>query len=119
MFTEIMKTIDKNVEDEDGLVWRHEPGNGEMRFHSNLDMSGSAGSPVRAVADGWVIESEVKGGYGNTVVVVTDDGRTMLYAHNDRNLVRVGDRVVRGDAIALVGSTRHMTRPQGHFEAGV
>ena len=106
MLTEIIKTIGKNAEDEYGLAWRHDPITGEMRFHLGFGHIAPVGSPVRALAGGRVTESGVKGGYGNTVVVETDDGRTMLYAHNYHNLVRVGDRVVRGDAIALIGSPR-------------
>jgi hypothetical protein len=74
----------------------------EIQPHSRFDIAGPVGSSVRAVADGHVTESGVKGDYGNAIVVVTDDGRTMLYAHNHQNLVQVGDRVSRGDAIAMV-----------------
>jgi murein DD-endopeptidase MepM/ murein hydrolase activator NlpD len=96
--------------------WRLDPVNGELRFHAGVDIAAMAGSPVRAVADGRVVESGAKGGYGNSVVVETDDGRTMLYAHNHRNLVQAGDRVTRGDAIALVGATGRATGPHVHFE---
>jgi len=63
-----------------------------------------------------VIESGRKNGYGNTVVVQIDDGRKMLYAHNNQNFVRVGDWVSRGDTIAEVGSTGRATGPHVHFE---
>jgi len=74
------------------------------------------GTPIRAVAEGRVIESGSKSGYGNTVVVETGDGRKMLYAHNNQNFVRVGDWVSRGDTIAEVGSTGRATGPHVHFE---
>jgi murein DD-endopeptidase MepM/ murein hydrolase activator NlpD len=98
------------------MGWRQDPVDGEMRFHSGIDIAAPMGSSVRAVASGRVVESGAKGGYGNSVVVLTDDGRTMLYAHNQKNLVQVGDRVSRGDAIALVGSTGRSTGPHVHFE---
>jgi murein DD-endopeptidase MepM/ murein hydrolase activator NlpD len=63
-----------------------------------------------------VIESGVKNGYGNTVVIQTDDGRKMLYGHNNQNVVQVGDRVVSGQEIAEVGSTGRATGPHVHFE---
>lgn len=98
------------------MGWRKDPINGEMRFHKGVDIAAPQGSTVKAVADGRVVESGVKGGYGNTVVIQTDDGRRMLYAHNHQNFVQVGDRVARGEAIAQVGSTGRATGPHVHFE---
>ena len=96
--------------------WRHDPINGETRYHAGTDIAAPLGTPIHAVAEGRVIESGRKNGYGNTVVVQTDDGRKMLYAHNNQNFVRVGDRVSRGDTIAEVGSTGRATGPHVHFE---
>lgn len=96
--------------------WRHDPIHGAMKFHKGTDIAAAAGTPIQAVADGRVVESGVKGTYGNTVVIQTDDGRRMLYAHNQQNFVRVGDRVLRGDAIASVGATGRATGNHVHFE---
>jgi murein DD-endopeptidase MepM/ murein hydrolase activator NlpD len=96
--------------------WRRDPINGETRYHAGTDIAAPAGTPIKAVADGQVIESGMKGTYGNTVVVQTDDGRKMLYAHNNQNFVQVGDRVSRGEEIAEVGSTGRATGPHVHFE---
>ena len=54
--------------------------------------------------------------YGNTVVILSDSGRRMLYGHNQANLVRAGARVESGEAIAQVGSTGRATGPHVHFE---
>jgi len=96
--------------------WRRDPINGEMRFHKGTDIAAAQGTDVRAVADGVVIESGVRGGYGNTVVVQANDGRRMLYGHNHANLVRTGDRIRRGEVIAQVGATGRATGPHVHFE---
>ncbi len=96
--------------------WRQDPINGEMRYHAGTDIAAPEGTPIHAVAEGRVVESGPKGGYGNTVVIQTQDGRKMLYAHNNENFVRVGDWVSRGDAIAVVGSTGRATGPHVHFE---
>ena len=96
--------------------WRHDPINGEMRYHAGTDIAAPAGSEIHAVAEGRVIESGPKGSYGNAVVIQAEDGRKMLYADNNQNFVHVGDWVSRGDAIAEVGSTGRATGPHVHFE---
>jgi len=96
--------------------WRRDPFDRETRYHAGTDIAAAAGTPVRAVAEGRVIESGPRGGYGNTVVIEAGDGRKMLYAHNNQNFVRVGDWVSRGDTIAEVGSTGRATGPHVHFE---
>jgi murein DD-endopeptidase MepM/ murein hydrolase activator NlpD len=96
--------------------WRKDPINGETRYHAGTDIAAPAGTPIRAVTDGRVIESGVKGGYGNTVVIQAEDGRKMLYAHNNQNFVQAGDWVSRGEEIAEVGSTGRATGPHVHFE---
>jgi len=96
--------------------WRRDPINGEKRYHAGTDIAAPAGTPIRAVAEGRVIESGVQGGYGNTVVIQADDGRKMLYAHNNQNFVQTGDWVSRGEEIAEVGSTGRATGPHVHFE---
>jgi murein DD-endopeptidase MepM/ murein hydrolase activator NlpD len=105
----------------DGVVtspegWRRDPVNGEMRYHSGTDIAAPEGTPIRAVAGGRVVESGPKGSYGNAVVILTEDGRKMLYAHNSQNLVRTGDWVSTGQTIAAVGSTGRATGPHVHFE---
>jgi murein DD-endopeptidase MepM/ murein hydrolase activator NlpD len=96
--------------------WRKDPINGRLSLHKGTDIAAVAGTPIQAVAGGTVIESGAKGTFGNAVVIQTDDGHRMLYAHNQHNFVRVGDRVVRGDAIAEVGATGRATGPHVHFE---
>ena len=64
------------------IGWRRDPITGEARYHQGTDIAAPAGSPIKSVAGGTVIESGEKGGYGNAVVVETDDGRKMLYARN-------------------------------------
>ena len=96
--------------------WRHDPINGVMRYHAGTDIAAPEGTEIRAVTEGRVTESGPKGSYGNAVVIQTEDGRKMLYAHNNQNFVQVGDWVSRGDAIAEVGSTGRATGPHVHFE---
>jgi murein DD-endopeptidase MepM/ murein hydrolase activator NlpD len=96
--------------------WRKDPFSGEMKYHKGTDIAAAAGTSIRAVASGVVVESGPKGEYGNAVVIKTDDGRRMLYGHNSENFVRVGDRVEEGASIAAVGATGRATGPHVHFE---
>jgi len=98
------------------IGWRKDPFSGSMAFHKGLDIAAPQGTSIRAVASGTVIESGAKGEYGNAVVIRTDDGRRMLYGHNARNFVQVGDRVQQGETIASVGATGKATGPHVHFE---
>jgi murein DD-endopeptidase MepM/ murein hydrolase activator NlpD len=96
--------------------WRMDPIDGTWRLHRGTDIAAPAGETVRAVESGRVIESGAKGSFGNTVVIESESGRRMLYAHNQENLVRSGDRVAAGQAIARVGATGRATGPHVHFE---
>ena len=87
------------------------------RLHAGIDITAPLGSPVFASRDGSVLYSGRKfQGYGNVVLIDHGDGFITLYAHNSKNLVRKGERVVRGQTIALVGSTGNATGTHCHFE---
>jgi murein DD-endopeptidase MepM/ murein hydrolase activator NlpD len=84
--------------------------------HSGLDIGLPYGSPVYAAEDGVVLEARWFGGYGNMVLIRHDSGLVTRYGHNSRLLVTAGERVVRGQTIARVGSTGRSTGPHIHFE---
>ncbi|MCL1635927.1 peptidoglycan DD-metalloendopeptidase family protein [Luteimonas sp. SX5] len=76
----------------------------------------SAGSPVRAVADGTVVYAEWMTGYGLLLIVDHGNGYMSLYAHNDALLKDAGDAVKRGDALGSVGNSGGQGRPSLYFE---
>lgn len=87
------------------------------RMHRGIDIAAPVGTPVVAAAPGVVITSGWNdGGYGNLVEIQHPDGSITLYAHNNRNLVRVGQQVDQGQQIAEMGSTGYSTGPHSHFE---
>lgn len=84
--------------------------------HDGVDLAAPEGTPIRAAADGAVLYAGVQRGYGNLVILRHEGGLITIYAHNQKNLVRDGDRVRVGEEIALVGRTGRASGPHCHFE---
>jgi murein DD-endopeptidase MepM/ murein hydrolase activator NlpD len=83
--------------------------------HSGLDIAAPTGAPVRAPANGTIIDV---GNYffnGNTVLVDHGQGLISGYFHLSKTLVAIGDRVTQGQKIAEVGSTGRVTGPHLHW----
>ncbi len=95
---------------------RENPLHGGNDFHSGIDISAPTGTPVTSTADGVVSFSGWSGGSGNLVVIEHGFGYSTFYAHNKTNLVKVGQRVKRGDIIAYSGATGNATGPHSHYE---
>ena len=95
---------------------RIDPFNGKKTFHEGLDIAGKTGSNVLAVADGIVTWVGERGGYGGLVEIDHGNGYVTRYAHNKTLKVSKGDRVSKGEAVALMGSTGRSTGPHVHFE---
>lgn len=87
--------------------------NGRM-FSKGVDIAAPAGEPVQACDSGEAVFVGSQPGYGNVVIVEHGDGFMSVYANNESNLVRQGDKVKQGQPVATVG-----TREGGgrlHFE---
>ena len=95
---------------------RIDPINGRLRYHTGIDIAAPAGTPIGAAAAGKVVFAGRNGGYGNMVIIEHADGTLTRYGHAEKLLVKEGDVVDSGQAIALVGSTGHSTGPHLHFE---
>jgi murein DD-endopeptidase MepM/ murein hydrolase activator NlpD len=95
---------------------RQDPFTGHVAFHKGVDFVGRPGSRVLAVGPGVVSYSGYKSGYGYVVEVAHPTGQLTRYGHNSRNLVRVGQTVTGGQAIAVIGSTGRSTGTHVHFE---
>lgn len=85
-------------------------------FHDGIDYAGKRGAPIYTVAAGIVTASGWRGGYGYTVDVFHGNGLVSRYAHNKKLLVKVGDKISKGQKIALLGSTGRSTGPHVHYE---
>jgi len=88
----------------------------QTSFHDGIDIATYTGTPIRASQRGQVIYSDKLRGYGNLIIIRHRQGFASVYAHNRKNLAKEGQRVVRGQVIAEVGSTGRVTGPHLHFE---
>lgn len=96
--------------------WRIDPFNGNKAFHEGLDFTANTGTNIRAAADGIVSSAERTPDYGNIVKIDHGSGLETRYAHASKLLVKAGERVVKGQIVAQVGSTGRSTGPHLHYE---
>jgi murein DD-endopeptidase MepM/ murein hydrolase activator NlpD len=89
------------------------------RPHEGIDVVAPMGSPIEAPAAGVVTDAGWESGYGNTIIIDHGYGVVTKFAHASKLLVRTGQRVSRGQRIALVGNTGLATGPHLHYEVHV
>jgi murein DD-endopeptidase MepM/ murein hydrolase activator NlpD len=89
------------------------------RPHEGIDVTAPMGSPIEAPAAGIVTDARWESGYGNTVTIEHGFGIETKFAHASKLLVRTGQRVSRGQRIALVGNSGLATGPHLHYEVHV
>jgi len=102
-----------------GFGNRIDPFTGQRDFHPGIDISAPNGTKVMAPADGIVISTAERGGYGNAIVLNHQYGVVTRYGHLSSYNVRPGQRVRRGEVIGFVGSTGRSTAPHLHYEVWV
>jgi murein DD-endopeptidase MepM/ murein hydrolase activator NlpD len=85
-------------------------------FHPGQDIANEAGTPIHATADGVVVRARYTTGYGLAVLIEHEFGYDTLFGHCSRLLVKAGDKVTRGQVVALMGSTGRSTGPHVHYE---
>ncbi len=95
---------------------RMDPISGRRSVHRGVDFSARKGTPVVAPADGVVTFSGKWKTYGNVVEISHGYGYVTRYAHLEKQLVRKGQKVKRGDVIARVGSSGKSTFSHLHYE---
>ena len=99
-----------------GFGVRSDPFTGRTAFHEGVDIASRFGSVIKAMGGGVVSFAGHKDGYGVTVEINHGNGYTTRYAHCKTVLVRVGDRITKGQDVAQVGSSGRSTGPHLHFE---
>lgn len=89
---------------------------GDEGGHPGIDIAVASGSYVRAAGSGEVVEAGNDSIYGHFVLIDHGDGLWSRYGHALYLVVSRGQKVRRGEVIALSGSTGRSTAPHLHFE---
>lgn len=107
------------ADDDLGFIW---PANGTLLAgfdearNKGYDISGKAGDPVLAAADGRVVYAGAGlRGYGNLIILKHNNTFLTAYAHNQALLVKEDQSVRKGQKIAEMGNT-DADRVKLHFE---
>ena len=106
-----------NVTSEFG--YRTNPITGNYAMHSGIDIGANTGDKIYAALGGTVVKAKESYDYGKFITIDHGDGLVTIYAHCSKLLVEVGERVEKGQVIALAGSTGWSTGPHLHFEIRV
>ena len=85
-------------------------------FHKGMDFACDIGTPIYATANGVVKSARYESGYGHIVTLDHGYGYETRYAHLSSMEVEDGQRVVRGEVIALSGNSGRSTGPHLHYE---
>jgi len=98
---------------------RIDPFSGEGAFHTGVDISAPTGTPVRATADGTVINADFESGYGRLVVIDHGGNLRTYYAHLSKFSVHTGQEIRRGEQVGLVGTSGRTTAAHLHYEVRI
>ncbi|MDO9535713.1 MAG: M23 family metallopeptidase [Bacillota bacterium] len=99
-----------------GFGSRISPFTRRREFHYGIDIAAPRGTLIIASADGKVTEASYRRGHGNTVIINHGYGIRTMYAHLSSISVSVGDQVLKGQKIGLMGSTGVSTGSHLHYE---
>ncbi len=102
-----------------GFGQRRSPFTGRRQMHDGVDISNSVGTPVVAPADGVVTYAGPLGGFGNVLSIDHGHRVATFYAHLHQHRASRGQRVKRGEVIALLGTSGRVTGPHLHYEIQV
>ncbi|MBM4306444.1 MAG: M23 family peptidase [Deltaproteobacteria bacterium] len=96
--------------------FRTNPFTGLTQMHEGIDISNRSGTIVVAPGNGFVSDIGNDWAHGRFLVISHGFGMTTRYSHLNKALVKVGQKVKRGDKIAEVGTSGKTTGPHLHYE---
>lgn len=102
-----------------GFGVRRSPYGDRDKMHEGLDIANMSGTPIKATANGAVKHAGLKPGYGKLVVIDHGYGMETWYGHASKVLVKLGQKVKRGESIGLIGNSGRSTGPHVHYEVRV
>ena len=99
--------------------YRTSPFTGNREFHRGVDIAARKGTPIIAPADSQVRFAGQRRHLGNTIVLRHGYGVDTVYGHLSEIVVKRGQKVKRGETIALMGTTGRSTGPHLHYQVEV
>ena len=100
-------------------IRRFHPVSKRYKAHTGIDYGAPTGTPIFATANGRVTFAGWKSGYGKLVILKHPNGYQTYYGHCSRLLVKPGQLVDQGEAVARVGQTGIATGPHVHYEVRI
>ena len=98
-----------------GYGYRNDPFTGLRKFHNGIDIANQRGTPVVAAMSGTVVKAGYNGNYGRYLILRHAEGFQTLYAHLDKALVTVDDRIRQGQQVGEMGNTGYSSEDHLHF----
>ena len=98
---------------------RRSPFTGNWAMHQGVDISWWPGAPIRASADGVVVFSGMKGGYGRTIQIQHEYGFQTLYSHLSSITAYEGKQVKKGEITGFLGRSGRSTGFHLHYEVRI
>lgn len=95
---------------------RLDPLNGQPAFHGGVDIRNNSGTKIVAPADGVVVANGYDNGHGNFLTINHGNRFQTSYFHLQKDFVKQGDTVARGQLIGLVGNSGRSTGSHLHYE---
>lgn len=99
--------------------YREQPLPGASTNHKGMDFAAPTGTPIYAAAAGTVTTAAYSGNAGNMIAINHGNGLVTIYMHCHAMYVSAGQKVEKGQNIAIVGSTGNSTGPHLHFQVNV
>ncbi|HFQ89688.1 MAG TPA: hypothetical protein ENK27_06385 [Desulfobulbus sp.] len=99
-----------------GFGSRIDPINHKRAFHAGIDFKGDTGDKVHATGDAVVKQVGYNKGLGRFIILSHGNGYETVFAHLEKQLVKKGDHVTRGQVIGLMGNTGRSTGSHLHYE---
>jgi len=96
--------------------YRKNPFGSGRDFHTGIDIANNSGTKVKAAGSGVITYAGYNSSYGRVIIISHGYGYQSVYGHNRKLLVKVGDKVEKGQIIAEMGNTGRSTGPHLHFE---